>query len=108
MATRAGTGSDTAHGRPPNWSGARYAEAAYFVLQGCLELAVAGHQIKANPAKSPVVSKPRAGDGDRFQPWTDGVSAKELAEYLGHHDPAFTLRIYAHLCCPVPPIAPDA
>jgi len=27
----------------------------------------------------------------------DGVSVKELAEYLGHHDPPFTLRIYAHL-----------
>jgi len=27
----------------------------------------------------------------------DGVSVKELAEYLGHHDPAFTVRIYTHL-----------
>jgi Phage integrase family len=27
----------------------------------------------------------------------DGVSIKELAEYLGHADPAFTLRVYAHL-----------
>lgn len=27
----------------------------------------------------------------------DGVNIKELAEYLGHHDPGFTLRIYAHL-----------
>lgn len=27
----------------------------------------------------------------------DGVSIKELAEYLGHRDPAFTLRIYAHM-----------
>lgn len=26
-----------------------------------------------------------------------GVSVKELAEYLGHTDPAFTLRYYAHL-----------
>lgn len=26
-----------------------------------------------------------------------GVSIKELAEYLGHHDPGFTLRIYAHM-----------
>jgi len=25
------------------------------------------------------------------------VSIKELAEYLGHADPAFTLRVYAHL-----------
>jgi integrase len=27
----------------------------------------------------------------------DGVSTKELAEYLGHSDPAFTLRVYAHM-----------
>ncbi|WP_344425505.1 site-specific integrase [Amycolatopsis minnesotensis] len=27
----------------------------------------------------------------------NGVSIKELAEYLGHHDPGFTLRIYTHL-----------
>jgi len=26
-----------------------------------------------------------------------GVSIKELSEYLGHADPAFTLRVYAHL-----------
>jgi integrase len=26
-----------------------------------------------------------------------GVSIRELAEYLGHADPAFTLRVYAHL-----------
>ncbi len=26
-----------------------------------------------------------------------GVSIKEPAEYLGHHDPAFTLRVYSHL-----------
>ncbi|GAA3242321.1 hypothetical protein GCM10020216_068840 [Nonomuraea helvata] len=26
-----------------------------------------------------------------------GVSAKELAEYLGHSDPGFTLRVYAHM-----------
>jgi hypothetical protein len=25
------------------------------------------------------------------------VSVKELAEYLGHADPEFTLRVYAHL-----------
>lgn len=28
---------------------------------------------------------------------TGGVSVKELAEYLGHRDPAFTLRAYAHM-----------
>jgi integrase len=27
----------------------------------------------------------------------DGINIKELAEYLGHHDPAFTLRQYTHL-----------
>jgi integrase len=27
----------------------------------------------------------------------DGVNIKELAEYLGHHDPGFTLRLYTHM-----------
>ena len=27
----------------------------------------------------------------------DGVNIKELAEYLGHKDPGFTLRLYAHM-----------
>jgi integrase len=27
----------------------------------------------------------------------DGVNIKELAEYLGHHDAGFTLRLYTHL-----------
>ncbi|WP_051468439.1 tyrosine-type recombinase/integrase [Actinomadura oligospora] len=27
----------------------------------------------------------------------EGVSIKELAEYLGHRDPGFTLRVYAHM-----------
>jgi integrase len=27
----------------------------------------------------------------------NGVNIKELAEYLGHHDPGFTLRLYTHL-----------
>ncbi len=26
-----------------------------------------------------------------------GVSIGAVSEYLGHHDPGFTLRIYAHL-----------
>ncbi|MFD5174235.1 tyrosine-type recombinase/integrase [Nocardia sp. NPDC058379] len=26
-----------------------------------------------------------------------GVSVKELADYLGHEDPGFTLRVYTHL-----------
>jgi integrase len=28
---------------------------------------------------------------------SDGGSVRGLAEYLGHHDPAFTLRVYGHL-----------
>ena len=27
----------------------------------------------------------------------DGLGINELAEYLGHHDPAFTLRVYGHM-----------
>lgn len=27
----------------------------------------------------------------------NGVSIRAVSEYLGHHDPGFTLRIYAHL-----------
>lgn len=27
----------------------------------------------------------------------DGVNIKELSEYLGHHDPAFTLQMYTHM-----------
>lgn len=27
----------------------------------------------------------------------DGVSVKELAAYLGHHDPGFTLRVYSYM-----------
>lgn len=26
-----------------------------------------------------------------------GVDIRALSEYLGHHDPAFTLRVYSHL-----------
>ena len=28
--------------------------------------------------------------------FADGVSIRDLAEYLGHHDPSVTLRIYGH------------
>jgi integrase len=28
---------------------------------------------------------------------SEGVSVKELADYLGHADPGFTLRTYTHL-----------
>jgi integrase len=27
----------------------------------------------------------------------DGLGINELAEYLGHHDPTFTLRVYGHM-----------
>jgi integrase len=27
----------------------------------------------------------------------DGVNVRAVAEYLGHNDPGFTLRVYAHL-----------
>ncbi len=27
----------------------------------------------------------------------DGVNIKELSEYLGHHDPGFTLQMYTHM-----------
>lgn len=27
----------------------------------------------------------------------DGVGVREVAEYMGHHDPGFTLRVYGHL-----------
>jgi hypothetical protein len=27
----------------------------------------------------------------------DGASIRDLAEYLGHHDPSVTLRIYGHM-----------
>jgi len=33
----------------------------------------------------------------------DGVDIRTLSEYLGHHDPGFTLRTYTHLM----PSAPD-
>ncbi len=51
--------------------GSSTAAGAYLVLQGCLELAVADQLIKANPARSPIVSKPRTGDGGRVQPWSE-------------------------------------
>lgn len=28
---------------------------------------------------------------------TDGVTIRELAEFLGHHDPAFTMRVYSRM-----------
>jgi integrase len=47
------------------------AAGAYLVLQGCLDLAIADGMIKRSPARSPVVSKPRAGLGGKVQPWPD-------------------------------------
>ena len=38
-----------------------------------------------------------AGQGWWPASCSPGVSIKELAEYLGHSDPAFTLRVYAHM-----------
>ncbi|SIS24114.1 hypothetical protein SAMN05421833_1504 [Microbispora rosea] len=32
-----------------------------------------------------------------FWPLDGGESIKALSEYLGHHDPGFTLRTYTHL-----------
>ncbi len=67
--------------------GSSTAAGAYLVLQGCLELAVADQLIKANPARSPVVRKPRAGDGGRVQPWTDG----QVGAVIGAHPDALRL-----------------
>lgn len=30
-------------------------------------------------------------------PLSDRVTIKELSEYLGHHDPGFTLQMYTHM-----------
>ncbi|WP_366914380.1 tyrosine-type recombinase/integrase [Nocardia sp.] len=38
----------------------------------------------------------------------EGVSILELAEYLGHHDPAVTLRYYSHLMPSSHPCARNA
>jgi integrase len=54
--------------------GSSTAAGAYLVLQGCLELAIADEQIKRNPAKSRVVTKPRAGIGGKVQAWSDDQS----------------------------------
>ena len=63
------------------------AAGAYLVLQGCLELAVADQLIKANPARSSVVRKPRAGDGGRVQPWTD----EQVGAVIDAHPDAWRL-----------------
>lgn len=51
--------------------GSSTAAGAYLVLQACLELAIADEQIKRSPAKSRVVTKPRAGIGGKVQAWSD-------------------------------------
>jgi integrase len=33
---------------------------------------------------------------------SDGVSPNAVAEYLGHDDPGFTLRVYGHLLLSAP------
>jgi len=38
----------------------------------------------------------------------DGVDIRALAEYLGHSDPGFTLRVYTHLMPSAPERARDA
>jgi integrase len=45
------------------------------VLQDCLDLAVADEMVKRSPARSDVVTKPRAGLGGKVQPWTDAQVA---------------------------------
>ena len=54
------------------------------MLQGCLELAVADQQVKHNAARSPVVSKPRAGIGGKVQPWTDDQVAAVIDAHPDH------------------------
>jgi hypothetical protein len=48
-----------------------------------------------------VQSRPQSSPPTRQEPGpaqaATSVSIKELAEYLGHSVPAFTLRVYAHM-----------
>ncbi|WSG72318.1 tyrosine-type recombinase/integrase [Nonomuraea glycinis] len=50
-------------------------------------LAATGRRAAARPARHYYASVMLAG----------GVSVRELAKYLGHADPGFTLRVYAHM-----------
>jgi integrase len=54
------------------------------------------------PEPPPVRHNPQRGPASdaallRLDHLADGLSITELAEYLGHHDPAFTLRVYGHM-----------
>jgi len=56
----------------------------YLILQGCFELAIADGQIKRNPARSPVVTKPRAGLGGKVQVWADETVWKVIDAHPDH------------------------
>jgi integrase len=71
--------------------GSSTAAGAYLVLQGCLDLAIADDQIKKNPTKSSVVSKPRAGIGGKVTPWTDAQASAVIDAHPDH------LRLVAEL-----------
>jgi hypothetical protein len=42
-------------------------------------------------------AKPPPGEDSRRAPGVRTADIRALAEYLGHADPAFTLRVYRHL-----------
>jgi integrase len=60
------------------------AAGCYLILQGCFELAIADGQIKRNPARSPVVTKPRAGLGGKVQAWADETVWKVIDAHPDH------------------------
>ena len=53
-----------------------------------------GRRCPASLIRIPGSQQAGCGHGSRA---SDGVDIKALSEYLGHHDPGFTLRIYVHL-----------
>lgn len=63
---------------------------------------VLGEPVRDNRGRKRYITTRREGT-HQLRHWcasvmlADGVSVKELAEYLGHHDPGFTLRVYAHM-----------
>ncbi|HTT00292.1 MAG TPA: site-specific integrase, partial [Streptosporangiaceae bacterium] len=60
------------------------AAGCYLILQGCFELAVADGQLKRNPARSPVVTKPRAGLGGKVQAWPDETVWRVIDAHPDH------------------------
>jgi integrase len=60
------------------------AAGCYLILQGCFELAIADEQIKKNPARSPVVTKPRAGLGGKVVAWADETAWKVIDAHPEH------------------------